>query len=120
MFLSLEMDSARISLFSGSIVTHNPQPNVLGSNFYQGFINYMYSSIIFPLEYIFLESCLCIQFQIATWLLFIFCKKNIILETLLVDRPRKYKYNTRPRCSVSFTKHIRNRGHLQAIGLSLS
>ena len=51
------------------------------------------------------------------------CKQNIALETFLVDKPRKYKYNARPIYDEDFLfilPNISEIEHLQAIGLSLS
>ena len=120
MFLSWEIDSARISLFSGSIVTHNQMysvPTLIKVS------STMYSSIFFLFEVIFLGWYLYIHFQIATWLRLILCKKSIALETLLVDKPRKYKYNARPIYDedvLFLLPNILEIEHLQAKGLSLS
>ena len=91
MFLSLEMDSARICLFSGSIVTHNQMysgPTLINVS---SMIN---SEILFFLIDIFWGVYFWIHFQIATWLLFTLFRWNIALETLLVDKPRNYKYKS--------------------------
>ena len=52
----------------------------------------MNSEILFLFDIIFLGGYLWIHFHTATWLLLTLFKKNIALETPLVDKPRKYKY----------------------------
>ncbi len=90
MFLSLDMDSVRISLFFGSIDGY-PKPDVFWANLDLSFIDdkprNLFSScnILFGLYF-------WIQLHIATWLLLTMCRKDNALAAPLVDNPRKYKY----------------------------
>ena len=115
MFLSLEIDSARICLFSGSIATHNQMNSNPTLNNVSSMIN---SEILFLFYNIFLGWYFWIHFQIATWLLLTLRKQNMALATFLVDKPRKYKYNAWPIYDedvLFLLLIITGIGHLQAI-----
>ena len=86
MFLSLDMDSARISLFSGSIAIHNQissEPTFIKVS------STMYSSIFFLFDSNSSHLYLCIQSLIAVWLLLINLDKAF--DVFLNERPRKYR-----------------------------
>ena len=88
MFLSLDMDSARICLFSGSIATTQIQmysePTLICVS------STMYSDNLFFLGDIFYGWCFWIQFQMETW--FLLTKQANLSEARLNDNPEKYKY----------------------------
>ena len=87
MFLSFEMVSARICLFSGSMVIHNQMysdPTLISVS------STMNSTIFFFLEDIFFGWYFWTQFQIETW--FRRIKHDSLSETRLKDSPEKYKY----------------------------
>ena len=105
MFLSLDIDSARICLFSGSIAAHNQEysePTLSNVS------SMRYSDIFVLLVETFRGLYLWIQFQIATWLLLIICKKDNALAVFLSDKQAKNVQiqtvvNMLWRCSLYFT-----------------
>ena len=123
MFLSLEIDSARICLFSGSIATHNQMNSNPTLSNVSSMIN---SEILFLFDNIFLGWYFWIYFHFLakkTWLRLTLRKQNIALATFLVDKPKKYKYNARPIYDedvLVLVLDILEIGHLEAIDLSLS
>jgi len=88
MFLSLDIDSARMDLFLGSVAAHshrNSEPNLIIVS------STTNSDIFLLLDDSFVGLYVLIYFQIDTWLLLTRYKKNNALATFLVDNPRKYK-----------------------------
>ncbi len=117
MFLSLDIDSARICLFSGSIATHNhmnsdPTLSSVSST--------MNSEILVLFDDIFFGWYFWIQFQIVTW--FRLIQQDNLWDVLLSDKPEKYKYRLWYTYSggVLFLVSTNGIRRLQAIDLSLS
>jgi hypothetical protein len=82
MFLSLDIDSARICLFLGSIATHH---NNINSESDLSWVSstIMHFEITFLFGSIFWGWYFWIHFQIATWLLLTRCKNDNALDVFL-------------------------------------
>ncbi len=115
MFLSLDMSTAKIPLFSGSTATHShtyPEPTLMMVS------SIMNSDILAVFLPTFFGLCPCIHFHVATWLLLTVCKNDNALEAFLQDKPRKYNYNPWPMCSedvLFLVLDMQEKGHLQDI-----
>ena len=88
MFLYLDMVSARICLFSGSIAT---QIQMYSEPILIKVSSTIYSRIFLFLSCIFKGLYFWIQFQIETWFLLYICDN--LSEAFLKDKPEKYKCN---------------------------
>ena len=88
-FSHLKYQIQGVTLFNGSIATHqsqiNSEPALIKVS---SMIN---SAILFLLEIIFFGLYFCIQFHIETW--FRLIKQDNLPDVLLKDNPEKYKYN---------------------------
>jgi hypothetical protein len=118
MFLSLEIDNARISLLFATIATHHnhmysePTLSIVSST--------MNSENLILLVDIFLGWYFWIQLQMVTW--FLLMKQNSLCNILLKYKPEKHKYRPPRRCILKafyFYNACMER-RLQAIDLSLN